>query len=681
MTRGLREGNCERSCRDRVSGVLVKIRETQMENIEKASAAMAEAIANDGLVHLLGSEHSVLPVMESRQMVEAGGSFAAKNCSVPYRIDEETANILYSRSWTRTEVGERVHVCCFATVCFTTSTMPFLNLLRLHCIHEKSLEGRTCNCSVACGIHFEHNRPAFGLAMFLEDVGRLVLWLILLVMSLNLVFFFFLLRRRLIRKRFFTQKDAAREHYRDPVDAFALGQIGLKQAAAVLGDARSPAAREVVSEMLFAATSADNTERISELLFLLGFVEEWVTTAFGRKASKKLTRVLLDGEVKTPEVRWPKLLRPIYRMRLTAVPRALAVNNLGRLSPRHAHNFLRAALEDPSSQVRRVAVEGMGHNRNPEAIPLLVDELRKALEEGNDLSLRTLKAALIRYRLEDLDLFLPCLASASRRCRFFAIDSMRRIGDRAAVHARLTKNDFSLALYRAVLEQCQFDEFEDVRARSSYVAKYFRDSGAVGMLRRLIQDPNEFVRMHALRAAADRSYADLIPEVVARLTDERWLVREAAVQALQAMGARGTHAMFRFVTDCTDQFAAEQACDEFQRQGIVPQLLAAIAAGGDERLLAEKVTRKMASLGKTSLLLSHFTSSDSLALQISLIDTLAVNPTGEFVSRLNVLCQQDSGQISSKAREVLDRIRFNDNARFGSSSARSTGGKEDISSV
>lgn len=515
--------------------------------------------------------------------------------------------------------------------------------------------------------------------MFLEDVGQLVLWLVLLVMSLNLVFLFFLLRRRLIRKRFFAQKDAARERYRDPVDAFVLGQIGLEQAAAALGDARSPAEREVVSEMLFAVSNPENTERISELLFLLGFVEEWAKVAFGRKAARELVGAFLDREGKTPELHWPRLLRPIYRMRLTAVSRALAVNNLGRLSAKHAHHCLSAALADPSSQVRRVAIEGMGRNRNPPAIPLLVEELRKAVEESNDLSLRTLKAALIRYRLEDLELFLPHLASSCRRCRFFVIDSIRQICDRAAANARLTKNDFSPTLYRAVLEQCQFDEFEDVRARSAYVAKYFRDPSAIEMLRHLMQDQNEFVRMHTLRACADRFYADLVPDVVARLTDQRWLVREAAVQALQAMGTKGTDAMFRFFTDCTDKFAADQVCDEFQRRGVVPQLLAAMAGGGDEGLLAENVARKMASMGKTSLLLSNLSSNDSFAVQIALIDTLAVNPSSEFVSLLNVLSQQDSGQISSKARQVLGRIQSDSNVRFGSGSVRDTGGKENVS--
>jgi HEAT repeat protein len=512
--------------------------------------------------------------------------------------------------------------------------------------------------------------------MVLENIGQLVLWLVVLVMSLNLVFFFFLLRRRIIRKRFFIQKDAARERYRDPINAFALGQLGIEQAAVALGDVKSAAEREAVAEMLFAASDPVKIERFSELLFLLGLVEEWSKVAFGRRAAKTLLGVFLGREVE-PVLRWPKPLRPLYRMQFTAVPRALAVNNLGHLSPKHAHHFLTIALRDPSSQVRRVAIEGLGRSRKPEAIPLLVEELSKAVEEVNDLSLRTLKAALICFRLEDLESFLPYLTSPNRRCRFFVTDTIRQICDRAAVKSRLTKDDFSPALYRAVLEQCQYDEFEDVRARSCHIVRYFRDQNAIEMLRRLMQDKNEFVRLHSVRACGDRFYADLIPDVVTRLTDERWLVRESAVQALRAMGSKGRDALFRFFIDCTDEFAAEQACDEFQRRGVVPELLAAMAAGGDEGRIAQNVSRKMASMGKTSLLLSQLRSSDSFAVQIALMDTLAVHPTNEFISVLNVLSQQDSGQISLKARQLLDRIQFGDNIRFGSGSGPS--GKETAS--
>jgi uncharacterized phosphosugar-binding protein len=53
-----------RAYQKRISTVFARIWETQLENIENASAAMAETIANGGLVHLFGSGHSVLPVQD-----------------------------------------------------------------------------------------------------------------------------------------------------------------------------------------------------------------------------------------------------------------------------------------------------------------------------------------------------------------------------------------------------------------------------------------------------------------------------------------------------------------------------------------------------------------------------------------------------------------------------------------
>ena len=506
--------------------------------------------------------------------------------------------------------------------------------------------------------------------MLLENVGQLVFWLVVLVMSLNLVFFLFLIRRRLIRKRFFIQKDAARERYRDPVDAFSLGQVGTEQSAAAFGDAKSPAEREALAEMLFAASTPANAERVSELMFLLGMVEEWARSAFGKKTAKVLLGTFLGKTTLAQTTSRPKPLRPIYRTRVATVPRALAVTYLGRLSSKYARPFLVTALQDPSAQVRRVAVEGLGRGHAAETAPLLLEELRKAIEERSDLSLRTVKAALLAYRLEDVDLLLPGLTHKSRRFRFFVTDIIRQICERTAVKSRLTKNDFSPTLYHAVLEHCQVDEFEDVRARSCYIARYFRDQNAIAMLRHLMQDSNEYVRLHSVRACADSFYADLIPEVIRRLTDERWLVREAAVQTLRAIGPKGREALFQFFIDTSDQFAMEQTCDEFQRRGVIAELLAAMASGGDQGLMAENVARKMASMGKTSLMLSQLTSNDSFAVQVALMDTLAVNPTNEFVSVLNVLSQQDSGQISSKAKQVLGRIQSGSNIRFGSGTTK-----------
>ncbi len=50
--------------RERINAVLEQIWTTQAANIERAAALMAEVIQRDGLVHLFGSGHSVLPVQD-----------------------------------------------------------------------------------------------------------------------------------------------------------------------------------------------------------------------------------------------------------------------------------------------------------------------------------------------------------------------------------------------------------------------------------------------------------------------------------------------------------------------------------------------------------------------------------------------------------------------------------------
>jgi uncharacterized phosphosugar-binding protein len=49
---------------DHVTAVLARIRQTQMERVEEASAAIADAIQAGGFTFLYGSGHSVIPVMD-----------------------------------------------------------------------------------------------------------------------------------------------------------------------------------------------------------------------------------------------------------------------------------------------------------------------------------------------------------------------------------------------------------------------------------------------------------------------------------------------------------------------------------------------------------------------------------------------------------------------------------------
>lgn len=493
--------------------------------------------------------------------------------------------------------------------------------------------------------------------LFLEDLRTLAFWLIVLILTLNFLFLVFVLHRRLARQRYFAERDAAREQYREVIDEFVYRGASLEQTAELLIPAKSNAERSAIQELLFKNLTSETSVNISQLMFALGFVDDWAEAAFGKKLGAELVRQSLTREAAIPARRpLNPLVRWFLGIRMFAVPRAIAVDSLGKLAPKHAHVFLATALRDSSSTVRRVTIENMGRNRFPEAIPLLVEELESALAQRNDVSLRSMKAALVSYELEDLELFVPFLYRPHRRARFFVIDTIREICNRASRSKLLTKNDFSPALCQAVQEQCVSDEFEDVRARCSYVVRHFRDANAIESLRKLINDPNEFVRMHAVRACANRFYADLVSDVVPRLFDTRWIVREAAVSTLGAMGPRGREEMYRIFADCSDQFASEQIAEELQREGMVPDLVANVAQGGGAALLAQSVIRKLVALEKTTILLMQMETVESPEAKAFLMDTLAGNPTDAYIAILHTISYSSSGNVRTKSRQILRKL-------------------------
>jgi HEAT repeat protein len=485
-----------------------------------------------------------------------------------------------------------------------------------------------------------------------------MLWLLALVLGLNAVFFMFMIFRRFSRQRFFLQKDAARERFHTVVEELGSGSRTLEEAASVLALGTTKAEREAIYQLVVHAITPESWERFSEALYLLGFVEEWSREAFGKREGRELLDLALKKKARgtVQRKRTFTLVTRLRNLRLFAISRAIAVSHLGKLSPAYAQPFLAKALEDHSVEVRRVAVACMGRNRFPEAVPLLVSELMRAMEQGNDVSLRTMKAALIQYRLEDLGEFIEHIRTTERRGRFFVVDSIRQICDRAAAKGYLGKNDFPNELYDLMLDECASDEFEDVRARTAAVIRYFRDERATAVLRKLLRDENEFVRLHSVRACSDPYYVDLIPDLISRLTDVKWRVREAAVSTLNRMGPQGREELFRFFTECTDQFASEQISEELQRMGVLSELVATIAQGGDSGLLAQSVADKLVALGKTSVLLSTMAVSDSSTATVALIEALASNPRMEYVQLLEQFSLTKSGQVQAKAKQILRRL-------------------------
>jgi HEAT repeat protein len=493
--------------------------------------------------------------------------------------------------------------------------------------------------------------------LLLEDLTTLVLWLLFTVVTVNVVFLCFLFYRRISHNRYYIGKDAARERYRPIVDDFAAGALNVDAAAALLQDATGQAERDALEEMLLAVAKDANTVRVTELLFAIGFVERWARTAFGRKRAQELIQHSLRSDKARVTLGVRKgYLNFVRRIRLFSVPRALAVDHLGRLEPNFSIVFSAEALHDPGTDVRQVAIYSMGQHRHPVVIPLLLKELEKAIAAGNDVSLRTTKSTLICYRLEDLYHFVPYLSHPNWRLRFFVVDTVREISNRAAKETILNKNDFSAEIYEAFLQKVATDKYPDVRARGAAVIGHFGDGRALLALRQLLRDDNEFVRLHAVRACADRRYADIIPDLVKRMSDPRWRVREAAAKALTTFGVGGVDELYKYFVGSTDQYSSEQISEEIQRAGLTQDLVAALVSDKDSELAAV-VCQKMALLGKTSLLFSALLSpAVAPEARLQLMEALAMAPTDDFVRHLGQIRGADVGPLGARADFLLQKM-------------------------
>ena len=491
--------------------------------------------------------------------------------------------------------------------------------------------------------------------MFLiEDLTALVVWLLVTVLALNLVFLIFVFYRRAARNRYYRSKDAARERYRTVLSQFANGEITTEQAVEGLREASSAPARDAVQERLMASVDPANVEHVTDLFFALGYVDIWARTAFGRSRAAELkerSRRKEKAAISTGQRK--SMWNFLRRARLFSVNRALAVDRLGSLAPDYSQAFVAEALHDPSGQVRRVAVEAIGRNRHPAAIPLLLEELRKAIDEGNDVSLRTTKSALVCYNLDDLPHFLPFLSHPSRRVRFFVVDAIREIFVKASRYTSISRANLSQDIRTAFLTKIPTDTFADVRARGAAVIANFREAAASDALRKLMADENEFVRLHTVRVCNDPFYSDLVPDIVRCLADNKWRVREAAAQTLSAFGHRGANELYKYFIVAKDRYAAEQVTEEIQRTGMIRTLLEELSGGGEEAGLAQDVCRKMTLMGKTTLLTQAVAANIAPEARILLMEALMEAPTQDFLNLLATLSKKDTGPVGAKAGSLL----------------------------
>lgn len=489
----------------------------------------------------------------------------------------------------------------------------------------------------------------------IEFVTGFLGWMVVLTLSVSASFQAILLWRRSARARYFARRDAARERFHLPIERFLTGAADLAQTLRLLGPLNHEAERDAVAELAARTRTPEAAERRSRLLWRTGHVHRWAKAAFGRRSGSALVDMAF-ANTRLVAGRLPgrhRGARAFWRRRIFSVPRALALHELARLAPAHANVFLEHALLDPSVEVRRLAVEAMGENASPASIPLLLEELRRAVEEGNDVSLRTIKSALVRFRVLDMEPFLPFFRHPTQRMRFFVIDTLREICHRTSAGQLLGADAFSAAMRHVVVQECCRDEFADVRARAAGVLRHFLDADAVQALHLLLQDDNEFVRLHAVRACNHSFYRPLIPDLLLRVTDIRWRVREAAVKALADLAPQGLEELYHLFVSSHDKYACEQIAEELQGRGLVRSLVAELKGPAPELALA--VCRKLRELGFTSMLISELSQVARPELRISFTEALRLAPVEEFVAVLREIAEPHPDAEHAGALQLLYR--------------------------
>src|SRR5579859_1201465 len=495
-----------------------------------------------------------------------------------------------------------------------------------------------------------------------------ILWIVLClavaVFAVDTALIVYIFYRRLSRNRYFQEKDATRRRHAAVLRSFLDLDTSLDLAVSALRGASSKPERDALQEVLLDGITPANRSMVTEVLLRLGFIEQWAVQAFGWRRGRQLVAHLVEGAPLPVAPR--KKFRRIRSMRLFCVRRARAVAQLGQLDGEFAHVFMEEARHDPSPYVGRAHVAAMGQNREPYAVTLLLDLLRLAVESKNGLPVLSIKAALVRYSLTELAQFAGFLGDPNPRFRFLVVDTIREICDNSRL--ALSIQDFPESITRWFLEQAKEDSSADVRARSASVVGHFHYPGAVAALRALIHDSNEFVRLHAVRACADPYYAALIPDVVRKLADTKWRVREASVKTLTAFGQEGRTQLAEYFLATTDQYASEQIADEMQRGGIISEMLPALGSDGSESCLMRQVCSKMVRLGKTSLLteflgrefrpgrLAEASPEVQETVQkakVQLLDVLAMSPTPQLMATMRSLARRKRDDLQSKARNIL----------------------------
>ena len=430
----------------------------------------------------------------------------------------------------------------------------------------------------------------------IENVTAVVLALFILALLGNLFLVGIVFFRRRRRREFFRRVDAMRERYGPVVAGIIASRIPYPKGLETLRQISSPDRHSVLERLCLEKKPTPAEEPLMRRLCEdLGLVKIWQQRLMGQIDQASLREALINPQ---------GLLRRVKFLHFLI--RSKSAENLGLIRHEASWPLLVKVLEDPNPDIQVVAVRALAATHHPGSFLPLVEQLHKAvLDPASNLSVRTLKSALVSFPLESARELQASLRHENPRIRFLSTDVIREMVERDATGNpdfcldRKSLDDETAEMF---LTDLPFDPNPDVRARSAPVIAYLADQRAASTLFTLLADSVWFVRLHAARAFARSRFLPDAAEVSSALTDLNWRVRETLVRTLRSFGPPGLELLTAHFLSTQDQYSREQIADEFQRAGLIPELMTRCAETGNGRETA--VLRHLAEMGKTSYMIS-----------------------------------------------------------------------------
>lgn len=453
------------------------------------------------------------------------------------------------------------------------------------------------------------------------------------------------IQRRQVRERYFHRLDELREKYGPTITGVVEGRIEHKKGVEILKGL--PGRDRLLMLERLCLERKPTPEQLPALRRLcedVGLVEAWQHLLVGNRAAAAARQRWLTAEGLVQRVG-----------RLEFLVRAKCAENLGTIRHQPSWPLLVRALEDPHPDVRAVAVHSLSLIGEPGSFPPLMERLQEiVMQPGRStLSLRTVKTAVVSFPLAHAVDLLPSLGHQHRRVRFLATDIIREMVEREAASRDgflLDSQSFPAQLTEVFLAQLPADPNPDVRARAAPVIAYLPDGRAVNVLMALLEDKEWFVRLHTVRALAKYRFLRQAENIGRRLTDTNWMVRESAVHTLLELG-QAAH-LYDVFLRTPDRYSQEQIADEWQRAGVIPELLHKYAQG--DSALETHVLQQLVNMGKTSYVLALLETRGDRGVRKKFLEEFGRHPDPQVQGWVQELAQREpDAELRALARAAL----------------------------